>query len=83
MDDEIFPDLEIECTQLATFLRKIGGEYTVLSEKVLKILILFATPFRCQSGFSTMVTESKELIKFGAQPMMCIVRNCKKYCTSW
>ncbi|XP_060855696.1 protein FAM200A-like [Metopolophium dirhodum] len=43
-------------TLLATFWRKIGGEYPLLSEKALKILIPFSTTYRCESGFSTMVT---------------------------
>jgi hypothetical protein len=46
--------IDFENAQLATFWRKIGGEYP-LSEKALKILILFFTMYRCESGFSTMV----------------------------
>ncbi|XP_025420883.1 zinc finger BED domain-containing protein 5-like [Sipha flava] len=48
--------IDFENTQLATFWRKIGGEYPLLSEKALKILIPFSTTYRCESGFSTMVT---------------------------
>lgn len=75
MDENVFPDTEIETksqflglredntqkiyfenTQLVTFWRKIGGEYPLLSEKVLKLLIPFSTTYRCESRFSTMVT---------------------------
>ncbi|CAI6356069.1 unnamed protein product [Macrosiphum euphorbiae] len=57
-DEEIIKEaLSIfENTQLATFWRKIGGEYPLLSEKALKILIPFSTRYRSESGFSTMVT---------------------------
>ncbi|XP_050058613.1 protein FAM200A-like [Aphis gossypii] len=41
---------------IATFWRKIGGEYPLLSEKALKILIPISKTYRCESGFSTMVT---------------------------
>ncbi|XP_025202808.1 zinc finger BED domain-containing protein 5-like, partial [Melanaphis sacchari] len=47
--------IDFKNTQLATFWRKIG-EYPLLSDKVLKILIPFSTTYRCESGFSTMVT---------------------------
>lgn len=35
---------------------KIGGEYPLLSGKVLKVLIPFPKTYRCHSGFSKMVT---------------------------
>ena len=39
--------IDFENTQLAKFWQKIGGKYPLLSEKALKILILFSTMYRC------------------------------------
>lgn len=48
--------VEFQNYDLSTFWIKTGAEYPVLSNRALKMLIPFATTYRCESGFSTLVT---------------------------
>uniref|UniRef100_A0A8D9EPM7 SCAN domain-containing protein 3 n=1 Tax=Cacopsylla melanoneura TaxID=428564 RepID=A0A8D9EPM7_9HEMI len=47
---------DFEENEISTFWIRTGNEYPLLSEKALRILVPFATTYRCESGFSTMVT---------------------------
>lgn len=48
--------VEFQNYDLSTFWRKTGAEYPVLAYRALKMLIPFATTYRCESDFSTLVT---------------------------
>ncbi|XP_039750840.1 SCAN domain-containing protein 3-like [Pararge aegeria] len=48
--------VEFQNYDLSTFWIKTGAEYPVLCNRALKMLIPFATTYRCESGFSTLVT---------------------------
>lgn len=48
--------VEFQNYDLSTFWRKAGAEYPVIANRALKMLIPFATTYRCESGFSTLVT---------------------------
>lgn len=48
--------VEFQNYDLSTFWQKAGAEYPILANRALKMLIPFATTYRCESGFSTLVT---------------------------
>lgn len=48
--------VEFQNYNLSKFWRKVGTEYPIMADRVLRMLIPFATTYRCKSGFSTLVT---------------------------
>ena len=67
-DDDVTAKAEFHClredntlkadfqdSDLATFWHKAGTGYPVLSDRALKVLIIFVTTYHCEADFSTMV----------------------------
>ncbi|XP_026475459.1 protein ZBED8-like [Ctenocephalides felis] len=44
--------VDFQNDKLCTFWRKAAAEYTIIADRALKILIAFATTYRCETGFS-------------------------------
>lgn len=63
--EENINKIDFENIQLTHNLQKVDGEYPLLSEKALKILIRFSTIYRCGREFlitMTMKTKSRNLL---------------------
>lgn len=48
--------VDFQNDKLSTFWRKAAAEYPIIADRALKMLIPFATTYRCETGFSTLVT---------------------------
>ncbi|GBP88558.1 SCAN domain-containing protein 3 [Eumeta japonica] len=48
--------VDFQIDKLGTFGRKAAAEYLIIADRALKMLIPFATTYRCETGFSTLVT---------------------------
>ncbi|GBP91744.1 Protein ZBED8 [Eumeta japonica] len=48
--------VDFQNDKLGTFWRKAAAEYPIIADRALKMLIPFATTYRCETGFSTLVT---------------------------
>ncbi|GBP62958.1 SCAN domain-containing protein 3 [Eumeta japonica] len=48
--------VEFQNYDLCTFWKKVRAEYPIIADRALKMLVPFATTYRCESGFSTLVT---------------------------
>ena len=53
--------VEFQNYDLCTFWIKAGTEYSVIANRALKMLIPFATPYRCESSFSNLVSLKTKL----------------------
>jgi len=53
--------VEFQNYDLCTFWIKAGTEYSVIANRALKMLIPFATTYRCESSFSTLVSLKPKL----------------------
>ena len=54
----------------------LGNEYLNLSERALKVLIPFATTYRCEVGFSTMIvikTKTRNRMIYINDDMRCAI----------
>ena len=68
--EDIALKVDYQEQELCSFWGKLGNEYPILSERALKVLIPFATTYRCEVGFSTMV-----VIKTKARNRMIDINN--------
>ncbi|XP_026475576.1 zinc finger BED domain-containing protein 5-like [Ctenocephalides felis] len=48
--------VDFQNDKLSTFWRKAAAEYPIIADRALKILIPFATTYRYETGFSTLLT---------------------------